>query len=263
MTNKVLENAADVARRRKVNPQAAAKALKAHAKPAYEFASGRGTMRLYAPDEADRVIDTYLEAVRQQRQEAKSGTTQEAAPAAVNLTPIHDALEELQAAVKKVQEQNAVLLRSLTSRLDVMQEAIVELATRPTPTPTAAAPAPEPGATPAPPVAPEERRTPAPTSPPRRPPVRIVGLHDNKTEHIRREYGAALDLSFVNPDKSTKAAQSSPSAAVTTIVMADFVGHSVCDTLTANGVRYKVVHGGLTALRTALSELTEKETESL
>lgn len=235
-----LENPSMIAQRHNMDQAHVNKLLlKSGIKPEYELKSGRGMMRLYDIEAADKVIAVHK--AKMAEKQVTKAPTPTPAPVVAAPSEVLDMLEALTESVAKLMEQNTVMFRALSSKLDALQkqqelaqEAVVELATRPT-----ESPAPEPA--------------PAPTQR-RRPRVRVLGLHDNKTDHIQREFGKLLDLAFVNPDRALAAAQS-PGTADATLVMADFTNHQVTNTLSANGVPYTPVRGGLTALRSRLAEL--------
>lgn len=249
MTKK-LENPTDVARRHGMDNSLVNGLLRDKLEPVQEFSYGRGVMRLYDPVGADSVIAEYRASVlAQARTRPPASAPDVAAPPPANLAPVLDQLESLDEKLAKLLDQNAVMFRTFTARLDTMQEAIVELATRPDGQPPALAEA-----------APARAEPPAP--PRRLPRVRILGLHDNKVDHIRRDFGRLLDLAFVNADHAATAAAAQATGSDATLVMLDFVNHTVTNKLESAGTPYTLIRGGLTNLRTALADLAAQQQET-
>lgn len=251
--DKKLENVSAAARRHAMGYHIISKLLKELA-PLATYPFGRGHARLYDAAEIDRVVAEYLE-----KREAKEKASSVVAPP-VPQAPVADTvlrkLDAVESTMATLMEQNAAEFRAFaakldamqaefTARLDATQEAVTELATRPSETATAPVPTPA--------------RTVEPASEPtRRPRVRILGLHDNKVDLIQREFGRSLDLNCVNPDRALSAA-SSGTTADATFVMVDFVNHKITNTMDAINTPYTLVRGGLTTLRSALTELATTE----
>lgn len=253
--DKKLENVSDAARRHALGYNTINKLLKELA-PLAMYPFSRGHMRLYDAAEIDRVVAEYLK----KREAKKTPSVADVAPPVLQgpvAATVLSKLDAVESTVAALMEQNSAefsafaakldaMQAAFTARLDATQEAVTELATRPSETVTAPLPLPE--------------RAVEPASEPtrRRPRVRILGLHDNKVDLIQREFGRSLDLNCVNPDRALSAA-SSGTTADATFVMVDFVNHKVTNTMDAINTPYTLVRGGLTTLRSALTELATTE----
>lgn len=249
MTQNNLASPSDLGRKHDMDSSFIARLLQQSGiKPAYETKTGRGMMRLYEEHAAHLVIEAHKSRVASAVTARRPATVEPAAPP---VSPdVMNTLDTLTENVAKLLEQNVLIFRALNSmkddsaaKLDVIQEAVVELATRPE----------EGGPTPA---------TATPTPAVRRPKVRVLGLHDNKAVHLQREFGKLLDLAFVNPDRARVASQSQSTGSDATLVLIDFVNHTVTNNLESNGIPHTVIRGGLTGLRTALAELVVAQQET-
>jgi hypothetical protein len=83
------------------------------------------------------------------------------------------------------------------------------------------------------------------------PTVLIIGLLPHQAGTIQQEYHEVLDLEFLIADDSTHRIAESSKHADHTLVMVDFVNHKVTNALS----RYKIIKGGMTRLRDALTEI--------
>lgn len=96
------------------------------------------------------------------------------------------------------------------------------------------------------------RATEAPRAEPL-PKIGILGLLPQQAGMIQKEYGDRFDLAFLerNHSKGLKVAGATNRKV---FVMASFVGHSDTDALQACGANFKLVHGGMSSLREALTK---------
>lgn len=100
------------------------------------------------------------------------------------------------------------------------------------------------------------------TKPAFRPRVTVVGLLPGQVEMISREYGAALDLHFVDCEHTnTKRLEGLCRSSHHVITMTNFINHAVEAIIKASGGNLIRVFGGMSSLRIALEGIiNERET---
>jgi len=92
----------------------------------------------------------------------------------------------------------------------------------------------------------------------RKPKVKIIGLHNNKQELIKREFRDVLELYLFTPDQRAKMRDSIHSGD-RVLFMADFCSHMHYDTAVAAGGNVTIVKGGMPSLRDELTKIYVEE----
>lgn len=86
-----------------------------------------------------------------------------------------------------------------------------------------------------------------------RPRVGIVGLHDKTASLIRDEFKRELDIEFADQDQLNRVRSLGVRCPIT-FVMTAYCSHKVSDVLKSNGANVRLVPGGTSALKDALTE---------
>lgn len=90
-----------------------------------------------------------------------------------------------------------------------------------------------------------------------KPRVLIFGLLDSQAAHMKREFGARLDLRALEGSRVTGLGTAA-AAADYVLLMTGFVPHKAGGALRKAGVKPVLVHGGMTHLRAALAEVSQR-----
>lgn len=220
--------------------------------PKYTRKSGpKGLLLLFDEEEAHRLLGPVLP-VKEKTPVVEARAELDVAEITIPLTRIREtvgAVEaeleklrlDLEPVLKKLTDQNAVLFRMLEKLLPPSTKSADELAPSPTSAPAV------------------KKETPGP---PKLRRVAIVGLHPNQVPHIKKEFEEVFDLRFVNVDDAKGSAfKNSMSYCDHVFTIVNFISHSVEEAVKASGAPFSRVVGGMSTLRTALTDLWVKYAE--
>lgn len=85
--------------------------------------------------------------------------------------------------------------------------------------------------------------------------VLVVGGLSSQNAMLQQEFGKLLDLRFKGADMSPSMVALAAKEADATVAWVEFLDHKMTDSLTAAGIKYHAVYGGLTHLREKLEEI--------
>lgn len=252
---------ADLAKKFGFDDQTVASVLaKAGVKPVHMFKFGRGYSRLYDPAEATAAVQAYYDAV-QAYYDAKRAPPPAEAPAEATapqeppkyLAEVLTLLEALDERTTKLLEQNATIFRTLTTLREEVQDGLVSAQLNAALDATAGPSATAPADPTTPTVSGQASKARADKTP--KPRVLVVGLLNDQTSMIEKEFRDCLDLRFLRAGAPSQAIRSAAASCDHIACMTGFIDHPTDTLLRKAGATYHGVAGGMTRLRDALTEL--------
>lgn len=85
------------------------------------------------------------------------------------------------------------------------------------------------------------------------PRVMVFGLLPDQTQFIKKEFGDVIDVRFVGSNDNASLVKSNATHSDAVFVMGDFISHSSIKLLTSVGIEPRIVKGGMSTLRDALT----------